>query len=217
MKLKKEYIILAALIVGLSLYLILHDRDRTRYDLPVLQEVPASEITKIEISRPGGSALTLERREDRWVILPEAYAAETGKVSAMLESLGKITLTDLVSETRSYERYGLGKDERIGVKAWSGEKLKREFDVGKAASSFQHTFVRVAGDDRVFHARENLKSRFDQTTDALRDKTVLKFDPSEVESIELSDGKKTLSLVRKRIQIEAGAAEGKEADGPQEG
>jgi lipopolysaccharide export system protein LptC len=49
MKVKKEYIILAVLIVALSLYLIFHKRDRAQYELPVLQEVPVAEITKIEI------------------------------------------------------------------------------------------------------------------------------------------------------------------------
>jgi Domain of unknown function (DUF4340) len=210
MKVRKEYIILTVLIVGLSLYLILHSRDRTQYDLPVLQEVPMPEITKIEISKPGGSTVTLERKEDQWIILPEAYLAEAGKISVMLESIGTLFLTALVSESKSYERYGLSKEEKIGVKAWSGDGLKRDFEVGKTASSFQHTFVKIAGDDRVFHARENLKSRFDQTTNTLRDKTVLRFEPSEVESMELSDGKKTLGILRKPVPVEIGASQDKD-------
>jgi hypothetical protein len=215
MKVKKEYIVLAVLIVALSLYLIFHKRDRAQYELPVLQEVPVAEITKIEIYKPGGSTIALERKDDGWIILPEAYPAEAGKVSIMLESIGKLTLTALVSESKSYERYGLGKEEKIGVKAWAGKELKRDFEVGKAASSFQHTFVKMAGDDRVFHARENLKGRFDLTVDHLRDKTVLKFEPAEMQSIELSDGKKTLSLTRKPIPVEVGASKDKEPPSPQ--
>ncbi len=210
MKVKKEYIILAVLIVALSSYLLWHKRDRTEYQLPVVQAVPMSDITKIEIVKPGGSTITMERKDHRWVILPEGYPAESGKVSAMLEAIGNLTLTALVSESKSYDRYGLSKEEKIGVKAWTGKELKRAFDVGKTASSFQHTFVRLAGDDRVFHARENLKNRFDQTVDDLRDKTVLKFEPSKVESIELSDGKKTLTMGRKQIPVEVGASRQKE-------
>ena len=215
MKLKKEYTFLAVLIVALCLYLLFHERDRTQYELPVLQEVPAAEITKIEISKPDGTTIVLERKDDRWIISPEAYPAEAGKISVMLESVGNLTLTALVSESKSYERYGLGKEEKIGVKAWAGKELKRDFEVGKAASSFQHTFVKMAGDDRVFHARENLKGRFDQTVDGLRDKTVLKFVPAEVQSIELSDGKKTVTLARKPVPVDVGAGEEKEAPSPQ--
>ena len=218
MKVKKEYVILVLLIVGLSLYLFLHKQDRTQYEMPVLQEVPASEITRMEILKPGGPALALERKNDGWILLPEAYPAESGKVSALLESIGNLTLAALVSESQNYERYGLAKEEKIGVKAWAREKLKRDFEVGKAAPTSPHTFVLLAGDPRVFQARENLKTRFSQTLDDLREKSVFKFDPSGVEVIELDDGKKTLSLTRKPIPVEVGTGQKKEpAPGQAEG
>ena len=218
MKVKKEYIVLAVLIIALSLYLVFRQQDRTQYELPVLQEVPASEITRMEILKPGGSPLALERKDDGWILLPEAYPAESGKVKGLLDSLVNLTLTALISESQNYERYGLGKEEKISVKGWAREKLKRDFDVGKAAPTSQHTFVLVAGDPRVFQARENLKARFDQTLDDLRDKTVFKFDPSSVEAIELSDGQKTLSLTRKQVPVEVGPGQKKEpAPGQAEG
>ncbi|MCU0594720.1 MAG: DUF4340 domain-containing protein [Desulfobacterota bacterium] len=210
MKVKKEYVILVLLIIGLSLYLVFRKQDRTQYELPVLQEVPASEITRMEISKPAGSNLALERKNDGWILLPEAYPADSGKVSALLESIGNLTLTALVSESQNYDRYGLVKEEKIGVKAWAREKVKRDIVVGKAAPSSQHTFVLLAGDPRVFQARENLKARFDQTLDELRDKSVFKFDPSRVETIDLHDGQKALSLTRKPIPVEVGAGEKQE-------
>lgn len=204
MKVKKEYWILAVLIIGLSLYLVFHERDRTQYELPVLQEWPASEITRIEILKPKGPPLALERKNDDWILLPDAYPAESGKTSALLESIGKLTLTALVSESQNYERYGLGKEEKIGVKAWVKEKVKRDFEVGKPAPSSRHTFVLLAGDKRVYQAGENLKVRFDQTLDDLRDKGVFKIEASGVEAVELNDGKKRLSLVRRPIPVEVG-------------
>jgi hypothetical protein len=71
-------------------------------------------------------------------------------------------------------------------------------EVGKEAPSLQHTFVKIGGDERVFQARENLKMRFDQTLDDLRDKGVLAFDPADVHTIELNDGKRSLRLTRKQ-------------------
>jgi hypothetical protein len=218
MKVKKEYWILALLIIGLSLYLVVHRQDRAQYELPVLQELPASEITRLEISKPGGAPLALERKNGGWILLPEAYPAESGKISALLESIRNLTLTALVSESQNYGRYGLGKEEKIGVKAWAGEKLERDFEVGKAAPSSQHTFVLLAGDKRVFQARENLKARFAQTVDDLRDKSVFMFDPSGVEAIDLDDSRKTLSLTRKPIPVDVGTGQKKEpASGQAEG
>jgi hypothetical protein len=211
MKVKKEYIVLVVLISALTLYLLLHKQDRTQYELPVLQEVPASEITRIEISKPGGPALSLERKNDGWILLPEAYQAEVGKMSALLEAIGSLTLTALVSESQNFERYGLAKEEKISVKAWAREKVKRDFEVGKAAPSSQHTFVMLAGDKRVFQAKENLKPRFDQTLEDLRDKSVFKVEPSAVDGIDLDDGKKILSLTRKQVPVEVGAGQKKES------
>ena len=215
MKVKKEYIILAVLIVALSLYLFLHKRDRTQYELPALQALPMADMKKIEIAKPGGSLIVLERKGDEWVISPESYPADHGKVNAILEAIGNLTLTALVSESKSYDRYGLGEADKITVKAWTDKGLKRDFEVGKAASSSQHTFVKIAGDDRVFHARESFRSRFDQTIDSLRDKTVLKFDPSQVESIEVRDTEKTVTFVRKPVPVEVNA--GRENKAPPTG
>lgn len=213
MKVKKEYIVLAALIVAPSVYLLMHNRDRTQYDLPVLQKVPAAEITKMEIRKPDGTTITLEKTGEDWVILPGDYRAEAGKISVMLKSMSDLTLTALVSETESYERYGLSEEERLGVRAWAGAELKRDFEVGKTAASFQHTFVRMAGDARVFHAAENLKSRFDQTVDTLHDKTVLRVDPSAVQSLEIQGGGKTRILTRKPISVEVGRSKEEEPPG----
>ena len=54
-KLKKEFIILGLIIVALSVYLFQRSGDRTRYTLPEVAALTASEITKIEITRAGQS------------------------------------------------------------------------------------------------------------------------------------------------------------------
>lgn len=215
MKIKKEYIVLGVLIVALSLYLVFHKRDRTQYELPVIQGLPTSEVMKIEITKPGGLVLLLERKGEKWFISPDGFPADSGKVNAVLESIGNLTVTAVVSESKSYERYGLAAADKIGVKARTDKELKRDFDVGKDASSFQHTFVKIAGDERVFQARENFRGRFDQTIDSLRDKTVLKFEPSEVESIEVRDAQKAAAFVRKPVPVQVNP--GQESKSPPAG
>ena len=55
MKVKKEYIILILIIIGLSAYLLMRSSSRTLYQLPELDGLKQSEITKIEISRDDNS------------------------------------------------------------------------------------------------------------------------------------------------------------------
>jgi len=51
MKLKIEYLFLVMVILALSMYLVLHKRDKLQYGLPELPKAMKKEITKIQISK----------------------------------------------------------------------------------------------------------------------------------------------------------------------
>ena len=182
MKIKKEYLFIALVIFSLVSYLLIRKSDRTEYQLPAVPKVIAGNITKIEVVRPG-ETVTLEKIDKQWMIQPQAYPADAGKITAMLTDLEQFSLTALVSETQSYSRYDLTPDKAIQVKAWVGDGVKRDIQIGKSASTYQHTYVRINDAPQVYQAQQNLKNAFDQTIAQLRDKTVLSFDPAEVKDI----------------------------------
>jgi len=198
MKIKKEYIALVVVITGLSLYLVLRSPDGARYELPEVPAIAKKDISKIEIAGFDNFIL-LNKADDKWHLGPEGYLANSDKVDNMLNIINELTMTALVSESKNYSRYGLDEDSKVTVKAWIGDKLVREFEVGKVATSYRHTFVRLAGDDRVYHAKGNFRNDFDQTAEALRDKTVLSFDQSVISEIQIMKGteqlKKLLRIV----------------------
>jgi signal recognition particle subunit SEC65 len=198
MKIKKEYIILAVIIAALSLYLSQRSTDRTLYQLPDVPKISNSDITKIEIDKKSTS-IAISKKGDSWKIGPKKYPADTLKVKNMLDVMEKLTLTALVSESKSYNRYNLDDDHKITVKTFDKDKLKLELDIGKAASSFRHTFVKIAGDERVFHASGSFRGKFDTTVDDLRDKAVLEFKIKEIGEISITKGKD--KMVFSRIQI----------------
>ncbi|MBI5589658.1 MAG: DUF4340 domain-containing protein [Deltaproteobacteria bacterium] len=192
MKLKKEYIFIAIVIVLLVGYLSVRETNRSEYKLPAIAKVAAADINRIEITHQGGTVV-LEKKETTWQIQPQAYPADSGKVTAMLDDLEKLSLTALVSESKSYSRYDLEPDKAIRVKAWAGDELKRDLQIGKPAPTFQHTFVRVGDAPEVYHAQQNLKSAFDLSAEKLRDKTVLAFNLEEVKGIAITrEGKQTV-------------------------
>lgn len=215
MKVKKEYIVLAAIIVALSLYLILRNPDMTQYELPNIPEVAKTDISKIEISK-NDAGIVLSQRDNKWHMDPEGYLADEDKVNSMLESMEKLTVSALVSESKNYGRYDLDDDKKIGVKAWAGETLKRDFEVGKTASSFRHTFLKLSGDDRVYHARGDFRSNYDQTVEALRDKTVLSFGQNEIQEIQITKGKEVIAFSRTQAPVEVGTSEDDAAESPPE-
>ena len=201
MKIKKEYIILVLIIVGLSVYLLMREGDRSLYELPVLPEVAKNEISKIEISK-GNTNIELNKRDEKWYIAPRDYPADGKLVDAMLNEFEKLTVTTLVSESGDYQRYDLGDDKKISVKVYGGQTLLRDFEAGKPASSFRHTFVKLAGDDRVFHARNNFRNTVDKTVDDLRDKAVLSYQVADITEIQVANKTKSLTLTRTEVSGE---------------
>ncbi len=210
MQLKKEYGILFIVIVALLLYQILRNPDRISYRLPELPEISNGNITKIEISKPEGP-IVLSKTANGWKLLPQGYPADTDKVKNMLNIIRKLTLTTLVSESKSYDRYGLDNEKKIAVKAWQGEQLGRKFDVGKTASSSRHTFVRIAGDHRVYHARQNFRSDFDQTMERFRDRVVLSFDKAEIHEIHIMQDRQSMVITRRQIPVTVTAGKKEQA------
>ncbi len=208
MKSRKEYVILAGVVVLLILYLILRHSDRALYELPEISSLETAEISRLEIHTPD-EFIRLDKQEDQWVLMPEAFPAAESKVDQMLAGLSDLTLTALVSESKNYSRYQLTDAEKILVKAWRGDRLVREVAIGKTAPSRRHTFIRLADDPDVYHARNNLRSRFDQTAAQLRDKTVLRFNAGDIHEIEIRKADETRLISRAEADVPGDAPENK--------
>lgn len=190
---KKEYIILAVIIVLLGSYLFLRNNDRSQYELPALENAAGDDITRIEITTSEES-LELSRNGDQWQIGENAYPADASKVSEMLSVLGELKLTALVSETGVYSPYNLTDDKKVGVQAWAGERMVRNVAIGKTADTYQHTFVRIGDDPNVYHASGNFRQTFDQSVEDLRDKTALSFTTGDITGIDIVSGEAHLFL-----------------------
>jgi len=200
MKVKKEYIILALVIIALSVYLAMRTSDRTQYKLPDVPPLAAKDISKLQITRDK-VVIVINKKDDKWHIAPEEYPADGSKVKNMLDAIENLTLTALVSESKNYALYDLNAEKRINVKAWQAENLKRDVDLGKTASSFRHTFVKTAEDERVYHARGNFRNNFDFNVDDLRDKLVLALNPAEIQQFQVINDQQSLTLNKTQASV----------------
>jgi hypothetical protein len=210
MRLRHKVLILAALIAALSVYLLRRGDEPAR--LPAPAPVAASEITRIEIARDQ-ETLTLTRADDAWRIAPPGVAADRKLVGQMLEALAGLRLSAVVAETPSDALYELDAARRIRVRAWAGERPVRDLSIGKIAPSFRHTFVRLEGDARVFHAVDAFRDRFARTLEDMRDKTVLAFAPGEIAELTIGRGGRTIALKRAPAAAEGAPPAWQGADG----
>lgn len=196
MKFKLENIILIVLVIALSIYLFLQNQNKTHYLLPKNQVISLPDITRIEISKQD-RLIVLSKEDTVWNIAPNGYKADSKKIDKMLDAIGKLTLTALVSKSKNYKLYDLDEGKKIIIKAWAKEKLVREFDIGKAATSHQHTFVKLANDDMVYQAGDNLNSTFDYTVENLRDKIVFSVDQNKINKIIITKDQSSIEFERK--------------------
>ncbi len=195
---KKEYIILVIVITALVLYLALRKSDRTYYELPEFTEFASEQISKIEL-KSSDSRLELIKKDDRWVVGTKEYPADDTKVADVLSLLQDLKITELVSQSASYVRYGLSDDKKITVKAWAGSQLERELDVGKVADTYGHTFVKLPEDKSVYHAEGNLRPKLEVSQDDVRDKQVLIFDEDKMTEVLIQSGQQILTLNKKEM------------------
>lgn len=193
MKFKKEYLVLIVIIAALGSYLAFHKSDNTHYQLPQLAKVTDKDITRMTIEK-SGATVELKKTGEGWVIGPEGYPADKSLVEPMIKNVGSLALTALVSEGENYHPYDLDPDHRIQVTAWAGTSKVRDIAIGKTASSYHHTFVKLPDDARVFHAGENLRSAFEKDKASLRDKTVLAVEKTKIAKVEIKKGDKIRDL-----------------------
>lgn len=202
MKFKKEYIALFVIIVVLVIYLVLRTTDKTHYKLPELEPVEKSQITQLIIAR-ADSAIILKLVDDRWQIEPQGYPTDQSTVDKMLDAVSEFTLTTLVSQSKDYHRYELTDEKKIGIEVFGRNGVLRKFDIGKTASTYRHTYVRLEGDPAVYQARENMRTTFDTELERLRDKSVLSFEKETVTSVVIESRTESLTLKNTEMLVEA--------------
>ena len=201
MKIKKEYVFLAVILVVLVLYIALKNTDRTHYTLPELKPVGKEDVDKILISR-GDSTINVSKSSGKWKIKPAKYEADSKEIDQILDELKNLTITTLVSESETYGRYGLTADERIYVRAFEQEQALRQFYIGKTASTRRHTYIMFPGDHRVYEVSNNIRRIFDKSVDDLRDKEVLVFEATAATGLVMdpADGEET-AFERKMVPL----------------
>ncbi len=188
MKIKFEYVALAVIIAALIVYIALKSPDKTHYELPRVEALEDGEITRVKLEKPDTSNFSLVKSGGGWKIMPQGYKVDDSGVKRLLEELSGFNITTLVSESKTYSRYGLETGEKIGITAYVGDEIVRDFDLGKTASTRRHTYVRLHGDSKVYEAQNNLRNIFDKSIDDLRDKSVFSFENTAVTGLAIISG-----------------------------
>jgi hypothetical protein len=154
--------------------------------LPKLEQVDTIEVTKA-----GSPATVIKNEGGKYkVTAPVAYAADEPIAKAAFEALGKMDVSDLVTDNKAKHAEFEVDDKGVHVIAKKGDKVLADIVIGK--TSGPGTMVRLTGKDQVWQASGMNKYTFDKTPADWRDKSVTTFTVADAEQIELAarDGSK---------------------------
>ena len=181
---KKEYLILAVVILALSVYLVVKKDNLQNYTLPEPMKIEQGEINKILITRKN-IPVELVRENEIWVVSDKKFTADMNKVTELLDVIRNLKVSGLISESTDTIRYELDEPQAIDVKVFKDKEPLLSFKIGKTAPSGNHTFIMLAGDTKIYQADKNFQTKFNTSVNTLRDKQVLTFKQAAIEQISL--------------------------------
>ncbi len=164
--------------------------DHTR-PIPALNPV---EITTLEVTK-GGVTTTLKNEGGIYkVTAPVAYPADQANAKNAFESLGKMDVSDLVTQQEAKQtEFEVDDKSGVHVVVKHDSKTLADLIVGKSVGA--GTMVRPSGTNDVWQASGITKFTFDKSPTEWRDKSITTYPATEVEKLDLAskDGAK-LSL-----------------------
>ena len=178
---KKEYLILIAVILLLSGYLLFHEENTDNFPLPAIAAITPDQVTGLDITGRDGT-IELVKKDKTWQIKAIDRPADNTAVENMLDALRDLKISALVSQSKDVKRYELDPDRQIRVTVKKGEKPVLAFAMGKTAPTFNHTFVMIEEDPNIYHAKGSFRTYFDKSIPELRDKNVMTFTEKAVTS-----------------------------------
>ncbi len=195
---KREYLILGGIIIVLLLLLIFNRPGRRNYSLPELKSLKTNEITKLIITKQSNSIFFL-KEDNNWYIVPQKYIADNLQIDELIKTTVGLKIDDLVSESTNYLLYDLDNINKINVKALKGEKVVRDFDIGKVSQTRSHTFIKLDKRFEVYHANGNFRNNFDKQMPAFRDKKIFQIIKEDINEITLINRVKAEFSLKKEV------------------
>jgi hypothetical protein len=195
----KEIAILFFIIAVLAFYIFSEKGEKTHYKLPELPRIENSDVSRMTIKKKDGT-ITLLKEQEKWFVGEKKYPADESRVKGMIQKIASLKLTDLIAESGNYARYELDDEHGIEVSIFKGDDLLRHVLIGKPASSYRHTFVRIGDDPRVYHSEGNFRAEFNRSISDLRDRKVLAIS-EEITDITLKKGDRELKMVRVKAPV----------------
>ena len=148
--------------------------------------VEADKIEEITIKSESGDRTTLKKDGGGWQIAAPAGApADPTEASGISTNLSTLEQQRVVDENpKELKDFGLA-EPRIEITFKEGGK-EQTLQIGSKTPTGNDLYAKIASQPKVFLIAAYLESTFNRSTFDLRDKTVLKVDAQQVDSLEIA-------------------------------
>lgn len=180
---KKQTWILLAVAVFLVLFLVF--RDRLSFGGGLSWKAFKGSPESLVLTK-AGKTTEFRKTDGRWVMGPNKWQADPEKVKKLVEVLSTNRAFQLVTPYPFFEKYSLEPTNRVEATLQTGNE-KRTLIVGKAAPTYSHTFVMIAGDSNIYQTEGYFSYDFTQDLELMRDKTMFSFTADDAVSLEVRD------------------------------
>lgn len=196
----RSFIGLLIVLIALGAYLYFVESKRTPGDDAETRDkvftVEAGQIEEISIKAESGDRTTLKKTGDRWQLTaPEAAEADASEVAGITRNLATLEVQRVIEETpASVDDFGLAKP-RIEV-AFRAAGQEHKLFVGIKTPTGGDLYARTGAQPRVFLIPSFVETTLNRGTFDLRDKTAVKFDRDQADSIEVVTAGQTMKFTK---------------------
>ena len=197
----RSTVALLALLIGLGayVYFVASKTDNTTTLEKLFEGIDAATIAELKVKSSSGDVTTLKKEGSTWKILtPVAMAAAATDATGIANVLASLDIVRVVEEVPTdLTEYGLNAPKiEIDFKSTDGKASGRLL-VGEVTATGGNLYARRDDQKRVVLIGQHHESSLNKSTFDLRDKTVVKFDRSAVDGLEVTLAGKALAQLAK--------------------
>ena len=163
-----------------------------------LMTFKVDDVKRFTITRDEGPELEIDREGDKWkIVKPAQYAADPTQVRQVLTTLADAKVADFISDAPpDVTQYGLVKPH-LTISVYTGKTMESLlFGFKEKQAGKDGVYARRGERAAVYTVHPWVMSSIDKSVLELRDKTVMSFDPSKVETVKVDSEGKQFTLKR---------------------
>jgi hypothetical protein len=173
------------------------ERDKAKEAETRLWMIEGKDIKKIELHPPTGEITAVRTSDTEWSIQsPRPLEADSEELNRLADKAAELKYDSVLEESASdAAQFGL-EPARSSVTITTVDDKKHTLFIGDQNPSGNRTYARVSDRNELFLMSSSLPETFDKKLDDLRNHSVLRFGQSEVHTLDITNPKGTLHLVK---------------------